>query len=312
MMSIDEQISASLPTSRLKRLLSMEKKRRGTEKDSLVFIGVYNLAAYFWCGLNSYYKSLEEEFKFFATYVTDRLRYSLTFGLASNIPTTDSEVLTIGDELHFDHLEDLLSIRKKSSSKLGIITLAQDVVDPNGKRKRILNPFLDDNERDAIRSLPDSHVTETGNINRFPFLRGKFYQESKAEKYPTIRWNFPYKQFVVVGVPDGITDTFVYEFKVTRNKFLFSFLKPVALMQADIYGYFFQRTIKRVQIFITEENRLETFEEEVNKQKVEQLLDNYRKLISGWVPPKPRQWKCKNCSFRERCNYCLSVTKSGA
>jgi hypothetical protein len=40
----------------------------------------------------------------------------------------------------------------------------------------------------------------------------------------------------VIGVPDGITDRFVYEFKATKNKFLALFRKPVALVQAARAG----------------------------------------------------------------------------
>lgn len=38
-----------------------------------------------------------------------------------------------------------------------------------------------------------------------------------AERYPTIRWAFKWRDFMISGVPDGITDNFVYEFKTIKN-----------------------------------------------------------------------------------------------
>ena len=46
-------------------------------------------------------------------------------------------------------------------------------------------------------------------------------------------------------MPDGIADRFVYEFKSTKE---LKRMKPVAERQADLYGYFFRRKFKRIQI----------------------------------------------------------------
>jgi len=72
-------------------------------------------------------------------------------------------------------------------------------------------------------------------------LRGDFYESTKSEKYPTIRWNFSWENYVILGIPDGITDKFVYEFKSTKDRFLLNYIKPIAFTQADFYGYFFQK-----------------------------------------------------------------------
>src|SRR5205823_11974501 len=83
-----------------------------------------------------------------------------------------------------------------------------------------------------------------------PRRRGQLLQADRAERHPTIRWNFSWGPYVLVGVPDGLTDAFVYEFKTTRSDYLGRLLKPVATAQADLYGRFFRRPVKRVQTYV--------------------------------------------------------------
>ena len=66
-----------------------------------------------------------------------------------------------------------------------------------------------------------------------PFPRGHNRELISSEKYPTFRWNFEWSKFVVIGLPDGITDKFVYEFKSTKKRLLFNKALPFA--QADLY-----------------------------------------------------------------------------
>jgi len=42
---------------------------------------------------------------------------------------------------------------------------------------------------------------------------------------------------MLVRVPDGITDSFVYECKTTKQVLQY-YIKPVALAQANLYGAF--------------------------------------------------------------------------
>lgn len=105
----------------------------------------------------------------------------------------------------------------------------------------------------------------------------------------------------MVGVPDGLTEEFVYEFKTTKNRFLYGFIKPVAFAQADLYGLFFQRLKKRIQIYVMEDESMETFEEKVDVSTAENTLQAIARVDGGehGYPPKP--WKCKNCNFRGEC-----------
>ena len=107
--------------------------------------------------------------------------------------------------------------------------------------------------------------------------------------------------YVVVGMPDGITESFVYEFKKVRNRFLLRFVKPVAFAQADLYAYFFKRPKKRVQIYVEEEDVVETFEEEANIENAIETLQKFKDVDEGHTPIPPKEWKCRKCEFREEC-----------
>ena len=80
-----------------------------------------------------------------------------------------------------------------------------------------------------------------------------------------------------------------------------NFLKPVAFTQADLYGYFFKKEKKRVQIYIVDEKKTETWENQVDRNRVLEVLRNFSKVDEGWTPPLPKTWKCKSCKFKDGC-----------
>jgi hypothetical protein len=131
-------------------------------------------------------------------------------------------------------------------------------------------------------------------------VRGCLLERYKAERYGSIRWNFQWQEYVIVGVPDGLTKSFVYEFKTSRNKHLASFLKPVALTQADLYGHFFRRPTKRVQIHTEEDDEIQTWEAPVDQTRVLEVLTNFQQIDHGkLIPQAPMKWKCTKCDFRQ-------------
>jgi hypothetical protein len=103
------------------------------------------------------------------------------------------------------------------------------------------------------------------------------------------------------GVPDGLTEDFAYEYKTTRTRYLLSFMKPPAFAQADLYGYFFRRPKKRVQILVVEENVTETIEEAVDVIRAEKTLSAFARVDAGQPAILPIAWKCKKCDFRATC-----------
>jgi len=209
---------------------------------------------------------------FFASYLYDRVTYSVRLGLVSKEPKTIEELLRIGDDIKFSDVEKLLEEEAER--------FRTDTGEGESVKEKIM---------DLDVEKPD------------PKRRGEVLQYLLAEKYPTIRWNFKWNNYIVVGVPDGITKDFVYEFKTPSSRFLYNYIKPVASAQADLYGYFFRRQRKRVQIHIVEEKQTETFESNVDVDNALYVLDSFRKVAEGQEPKPPKEWKCRNCEFKDAC-----------
>lgn len=153
----------------------------------------------------------------------------------------------------------------------------------------------------VLKSLEKGRVPEVEivSLDEYPVYR-RVLQRRRTEKYPTIRWNFEWEDYVVAGVPDGITDSFVYEFKTTRSPFLLNYVKPVAFTQADLYGYFFRRGMERVQIYVTETEETITWVEKVDEGNAEKTLRKFKEVNVEVKPPRPRERKCRACVFREK------------
>lgn len=185
-----------------------------------------------------------------------------------------------------------------------------DETDERGNPVRIINPYLPSEEREEYEKQAKTEGSRIADPEEYPKIRGKILELELEENYPRIRWNFEWDKYVIIGVPDGITDKFVYEFKTTRNRFLMNYQKPVAHTQADLYGYFFRREQKRVQIHIVEEGKTETWEDKVNSTRAENLLNDFKRMNSGWTPPSPKMWKCKSCEFNSICPISKKFSKT--
>lgn len=282
----------------LRRLLYLEKRRRRLSQDELVFIGMANVASYFWCAMKSVYKSRERELEFFGSYLYDRILYSARSGLIDKLSNSKEQWLEIGDAISLGHIETLLKEQPKNRGRI----IAIGTVDESGNR--VL--FVGKEDREFFEQEAEFEGRRIVSPDEAPpKVRGTLLQYSKGERYPTIRWNFSWGKYVVVGVPDGITPKFVYEFKTTRNRYLMSYLKPVALVQADLYGYFFKRNRKRVQIYIVEESVTETWDCDVDMSKAVSALMAFEQVDKGATPRPPKAWKCKHCEYAARCTMHL-------
>ena len=129
------------------------------------------------------------------------------------------------------------------------------------------------------------------------------------EHYPTIRWNYPIGNYIIIGVPDGLTNNFAYECKKTASSYLLNFVKAGAFAQANFYGHFFQRSEARVQIHIREENKTETWQVPTNHDEAIHsinIFDSYHKdFLHGIYEKLPSpSWKCRkngSCDYRDDC-----------
>jgi len=281
----------NLDSKTLEKLLTLEKERRGIGINELLFIGMADTAMYNWCAMKSLLSNREMELAYFGAYLSDRINYSFELGRINTIPSNKEKLLDIGDDVTFDDIEKLLSERTEKRKDMDVIIIPPSLekMDSPDKMDAILRILKGEIPKQVIEKLPPTEV-------------GMLLHMLKKERYPSIRWNFPWKDYIVVGVPDGITDTFVYEFKTTGKYGFLRFVRPVAFAQADLYGYFFRRGKKRVQIYVRERDEVFTWMEKVDTANAIKTLQNFREIDKeGKDPPPPRAWKCRSCEFREGC-----------
>lgn len=302
MKDIEAEITQLLSDrKRIESLLLLEKARRGARKDSLLFIAMANIAEYYWCAMKAVLKSRMDELGCFGGYLVNRISYSHRLGLIDRLPNKKEALLDIGNEIRFDDVEKLLRGKKgraqDSSASIAVIHSTDD----DGARIMVINPSLCIEERVWYERHAEAEGIRVADPEEYPKVRGEILETTRGERYPTISWNFEWGKYVIGGEPDGITDRFVYEFKTTRNRFLMSFIKPVGLTQADLYGYFFRRDKKRVQVYITDEGTTETWEGKVDGSEAERVLKDFGRVDAGWNPQPPEEWKCKACEFKAAC-----------
>lgn len=246
----------------VKRLLALEKARRSVPENRLLCIAISNVAGYYWCGLKAVLKSKIDEPAAFASYLQSRLYYSHQLGLICELPENGEALLDVGNTLTFEDMQKIL--RSKQLSDRKTIPYATMVVDH--KPVVFVNPHIAHELRMRYEQALKMRGITIGDSTYSPRVRGQFLEAVLAEPYVSMRWFFPWEKHIIDGAPDGITDRFVYEFKTTKDIFN---LKPVAFAQADIYGYFFRRNQKRVQMYLLDKAIRQTWETDVDKDAVE-------------------------------------------
>lgn len=255
-------------------ILIQEKLQAGLRPQDLYYIGMADTAGWWWCGRKSILKNTKMELNFFIAHLKDRLEYSIKLGYVDEkirMKPINEAIRELPKLSKFDieNMMKMTSVRQDlSKEEIELIALM------------------------ASKMCGDTMAAEEG-------IKDELL---KAEKYPTIRWAFRWRDFMVCGVPDGITDNFVYEFKRTVSKFLLRYVKPVAFAQADLYGYFFGRPKKKVQILIKETNEIKTWIEQIDEEMAELTLEKFREVVrQNRAPEPPASWKCKRCEYREHC-----------
>ncbi len=103
---------------RLKKMLALEKERRGYSIDDLIFIGASNIKDYYWCAMQSLYKSRVEEIMFFRQYLKDRLLNSHKLGIIKRFPSKDEKLLEIGNDLTLGDIESLMAHTKEKTDDI--------------------------------------------------------------------------------------------------------------------------------------------------------------------------------------------------
>ncbi len=265
-------------------LLALEKKRRKVNNNELIFVGMHNIASYYWCGMQALLKSRREEMVFFKTYLFDRIRWACELGYIDQLPKDEEDILKIGDSIRYSEIAKQSGKERKSA---------------NSKLIKVSHKY---------RRLTDESVAPFQFLSKGskePMERGVVADQFVARNYPTIQWNFPWRKYAIIGRPDGVTSRLVYEFKTTgfSQDAALSFVKPIASTQADLYGYFFQRKFKLVEIFFEKESAVESWQELVKKSNAEIVLKKFLETDRGRLPKPPKRFKCSACDadIKARC-----------
>jgi hypothetical protein len=227
---------------------------------------MHNVAQYWWCAMYSVLKSRKNEWQFFRSVLADTCRYAMRLGLIQRPPKSGLDLLDIRKH-----------IRDKDAERIGL--------SDSGPDKRLLpEPF-----REFVGDL------EFGDEAPDP-------DAEYAESYPKYRWNFRWRDYVLVGIPDGITSNFVYEFKSAATDSLFRRVaRPVGKTQCDLYGLFFRRDRKRLQIYIREEQSVSTIDTSVDELRARETLSKFKAADRKDRIIPPQRWKCKSCEFFGKC-----------
>jgi CRISPR/Cas system-associated exonuclease Cas4 (RecB family) len=124
----------------------------------------------------------------------------------------------------------------------------------------------------------------------------------RAEKHPTIRWEFKLGDYRVIALPDGVGVDFIYGFKVSDSGFL-RYVRGPAIAQASLYTMLFEREKIRLQFYLKDEDRVETVEQPYDKAEVDNTLKYFTDLEMGLKRPFRTKalWKCRNCEYVVPC-----------
>jgi CRISPR/Cas system-associated exonuclease Cas4 (RecB family) len=263
-MSFEERLEWFFSESeRVEKFLYAEKARRGISKSQLLFVGASDIASQHWCSMKAVFGARDGEAGRFGQYLLNRLKYAYRLGLISSWP---NNLLETGEEITYEQVAEL------------------ERKEPN--REIDLEPSTEQIENyEKMSAIERGHAAE----------------ELYAERYPYHSWHFHWERYIVVCIPDGMTDDFIYEFKSTKkSKYLKNTLEGGSV-QADIYGYFFKRLHKRVQAYSFDTRKIETSVGAVDNKNALRYLRNFLRVDSGEIPRPQPEYKCKSCEYAEYC-----------
>jgi CRISPR/Cas system-associated exonuclease Cas4 (RecB family) len=320
---------------RWRELLRLEKQRRGVPDDKLLFVGAADLAEFWWCAQKSLLETGNNELLFFANYVFEGFRMS-TPDLNDEVARFMVSKLIRGDERAKAWL---LGVVDGNYKKIDLDKVLKGVAEKMKRAEtevypavkigdRVLTPIRRDDKlvvleglkegdecdlikgdhsdvcREVLRAAcagPERIGWKLERLKDRRLARGVTLHDILAERRPTIFWAKEWDRYVVVGVPDGIGEDFVYEFKSTTIRRLDKYMLPVARAQANIYAWLFKRQRWVVEIFSCIDLKLYRWEGEADYGDVERTLKGFKAAEEGGEILPPMCWKCDRCKYRGNC-----------
>jgi len=319
---------------RWREILKLEKRRRGISEDRLLIVGVADLANFWWCAQQSLFWARDSELRVFANYVFHGFRL-VTPGLYEEPALMMVEMLLkerdererlrllklVDDNYKGLDLDRILREVAKKAEKDAeveidgrILRLVREgdklVILEEGVECDLTKGEHDDVCRKVLRALcarSPEHASRESELGS-RFKRGDLLHEKLAERHPSIFYAKEWDRYVIAGVPDGIGEDFVYEFKSTvfSNSAKYKWrvdnsILPVTRTQANIYAWIFNKRRWVVEIFSCADLRLYKWEGEVDYGDVERTLKGFKAAEEGGEILPPVCWKCESCKYRDHC-----------
>jgi len=82
-----------------------------------------------------------------------------------------------------------------------------------------------------------------------------------------------------------------------------------AAVRVDLYGYFFRKRMKRVQVYTPDDRRRESNNSPVDEENAIRYLKNFARVDGGEMPRIPSPGKCRSCDFVASCPLYLSAAR---
>jgi CRISPR/Cas system-associated exonuclease Cas4 (RecB family) len=256
---------------RLDELLLLEKTNRGVDQKQLVFAGFSDVSAQVFCSMKAVLRARESEKMYFRAYLKGRLYYANELRALERWPRSNIGLLQVIQSITFEQVEAL------EKPHYGDHPLPGETSEILPLEIKIKGPNVD-------------YAT-----------RGDVLEFFCAERYHKFMWHFPYGRYVFLAIPDGITNDFVYEFKSGSNARFRPERTTEAVVQGDLYGYFFRKRMKRVQVYTSDDRRRESRNSLVDEENAVKYLKNFARVDGGEMPKLPSPGKCRSCDFVASC-----------
>jgi CRISPR/Cas system-associated exonuclease Cas4 (RecB family) len=325
-------------------LLSKYKVQKGFNEDKTTFLGINDIASYYWCSREAVFKAKENEIKYFKNAIIDSfivLNLIDDFKLDDLIALKPLKILSIANNIKTNELYNLFFENEEGNDspknrRLGYALYKSDSSNPyreamiyfgsyNKERKKddsyicfvdTVEKFLSLDKKYQEELVKTKH-RDTRSLDEIengkPFWTKRSYAKSRGKllhelnnfknKYKTFRWHFSWNNYIITGVPDGIKDNFVYEYKSANDKYYYNnYIKLIANSQADLYGYFFKKREKKVETVFIKEGKLKEIRGKVDIDSALDLLHIFKNTLEGNLEHiAPVKWKCKKCDYYEKC-----------
>jgi CRISPR/Cas system-associated exonuclease Cas4 (RecB family) len=286
--------------------MNEEKKRLGFSTSKIVFTGVSVITQMFWCEKKAFYSAIDNELMFYSNYLRDNQIHG------PNLTAEEIDKIVCPGYIDSIKIKDgnIIMFRKKikiSNEERKIFSeLTFNDIRTKTKQKKWLDEFAKKNRIKYTIINPSNDLCETRAVNteiNDDLGRGIEDQIRYAEKYPTIRYHFRWKDYIIEAIPDGIGEDFCYEFKSTKKLAYVPEVLNYAHAQVQLYAYFFKKPKIRVQVRAMDTGRVITSEEKADPQKAENILSRFDQIMNK--PEKAKKvppWRCYKCEYRVACD----------